>query len=84
LQGADIAYDVPAEILQQTTKCPSEFSCLRSDQCGDRPLCDVERAYSKEVLCLRADDWISCPYHLDFGGAKICLCPVRCWIHRQP
>ena len=76
-------FSVPAEILGQTTKCSHDFACLRTGQCGDRPLCEVEAAHGDKVLCVRSADWHKCPYHLDFGGAGYCVCPVHCAIHPQ-
>ena len=78
-----MAFNVPAEILKQTTKCPSEFSCLQTGLCADRSLCDVESPDGKNVLWLRSRDWKNCPYHMDFGMAKICVCPVHYWIYQQ-
>ena len=77
-------FEVPAAILEQTTKCRHDFSCLQTGQCGDRPMCDVERAHGEKVLCVSSADWPRCAYHLDFGGARFCVCPVYCWIHRLP
>lgn len=76
-------FDVSAAVLRQTTKCGQAFSCLHTGQCGDVPMCDVETAHGENVLCVQAADWPKCPYHLDFGGALFCVCPVRCAIHRQ-
>lgn len=76
-------FSVPAEILKQTTKCRHNYSCLETGQCGDSQMCDVETTHGEHVLCVRAADWPMCPYHLDFGGARFCVCPVRCEIHRQ-
>ena len=76
-------FSVPAEILRKTTKCSHDFSCLQTGQCGDNPMCDVQTAHSDNVLCVSAADWPKCPYHLDFGGARFCVCPVRCAIHQQ-
>ncbi len=76
-------FNVPAEILKQTTKCPSDFSCLETGRCSDRSPCDVERPAGENVLWLRSKESIDCPYHMDFGKAKICVCPVHYWIHQQ-
>ena len=81
--GVQPVFDVSAAILKQTTKCSHNFSCLKNGQCGDSQMCDVETAYGDNVLCVRAADWLQCPYHLDFGGARYCVCPVRCAIHQQ-
>jgi hypothetical protein len=74
---------VAAETIKNTTKCRHDYSCLETGQCGDSPMCDVETRHGENVLCVRAADWRDCPYHLDFGGAKFCVCPVRCAIYRQ-
>ena len=76
-------FEVAASILEQTTKCRHDFSCLQTGCCGDSPMCDVETAHGQNVLCVLATDWPQCPYHLDFGGARFCVCPVRSAIHQQ-
>jgi len=76
-------FSVPAAILKQTAKCRHEFSCLQTGQCGDNPMCDVDTVHSDNVLCVSAAGWPTCSYHLDFGGARFCVCPVRCAIHQQ-
>ena len=75
--------EVPAAVLKQTTKCSHAFSCLQTGLCGSGPMCNVERAHGDTVLCLSGTDWPQCSYHLDFGGARFCVCPVRCVIHQQ-
>jgi len=81
----DIApvFKVPAAILDQAAKCGHDHSCVRTGRCGDSPMCDVEAHYSGDVLCVVSGNWPDCQYHLDFGGARFCVCPVRCAIHRQ-
>jgi len=76
-------FSVSAAILRQTTKCGHDFSCLRTGKCGESPMCDVETAHGDQVLCVRSAGWPKCPYHLDFGGAEYCVCPVHCALHRQ-
>ena len=76
-------FKVPAEVLEKTTKCRHKFSCLQTGQCGDNPMCEVEETHGENVLCVRATDWPTCPYHLDFGGVRFCACPVRFAIHQQ-
>jgi hypothetical protein len=76
-------FEVPAAILKQAAKCGHDYSCLRSAWCGDRPMCDVEAQHGSNVLCVISTDWPDCHYHLDFGGARFCVCPVRCAIYRQ-
>ena len=76
-------FDVPAAIAKQATKCTHELSCLRTGKCGTSPMCVVETAHGDNVVCVRPGNWPECAYHLDFGGARFCVCPVRNAIHRQ-
>lgn len=82
-RGIRLVFDVPAAILRQTTKCGHDFSCLRTGRCGDSPMCDVAAAHAEYVLCVRTEGRPACQYHVDFGGAGFCVCPVRCTIHQQ-
>lgn len=75
--------DVPVALLKQATKCRDSHSCLQTGQCGDSPMCEVETAHAENVLCVRSANWPKCAYHLDFGGARFCVCPVRCAIYQQ-
>jgi hypothetical protein len=76
-------FSIPEEAIRKATKCRAEFSCLRSACCGSSPMCDVEARHADEVLRVSAAQWPSCSYHLDFGGARFCVCPVRSAIFRQ-
>ena len=76
-------FEVAAKTIEQTTKCKHDFSCLQTGQCGGKPMCNVATAHAEDVLCVRYADWPQCSYHLDFGGASFCVCPVRCAIHQQ-
>jgi len=76
-------FKVPAEVIHKTTKCGHNFSCLETGSCGDSPMCGVQTRLGDGVVCVSVSDWRDCAYHLDFGGAKFCVCPVRCAIHRQ-
>jgi len=76
-------FSIPEEAIQKATKCRAGFSCLRTACCGSSPMCDVEARHADEVLRVSATQWPSCAYHLDFGGARFCVCPVRSAIFRQ-
>ena len=76
-------FDIPAAIREQADKCRHDFSCLLTGRCGDGPMCEVESAHGSNVLCVLAAGWPECNYHLDFGGARFCVCPVRCAIHQR-
>ncbi len=76
-------FSVPQEVINKTTKCRHQHSCLKTGRCGDSPMCEAEEAHGPQVLCVRSAEWPGCPYHLDFGGARFCVCPVRNAIHAQ-
>jgi hypothetical protein len=76
-------FQIAPAILKQASKCRHDFSCLQTGRCGDNPMCVVETAHGENVLCVSGADWPQCSYHLDFGGARFCVCPVRSAIHRQ-
>ena len=46
-------------------------------------MCQADTLHGSNVLCVRSAGSLSCHYHLDFGGAGFCVCPVRCAIHEQ-
>ena len=71
---------VPKEVIDKTTKCSWQFSCLETGKCGDKnSLCDVEHVDGKDVLFLKWNKKLAedCPYHLSFGAGKVCTCPVN-------
>ena len=78
-----MVFDIPAAVIEQTTKCGHDYSCLQTGLCGENPMCGVETAHGENVLCVQAANWLKCSYHLDFGGARFCVCPVRCAIYQQ-
>jgi len=82
-EGVRIVFSVSEKILKKTTKCQHEYSCLETGRCGDGPMCAVEMTHGVDVLCVHSPDWPACQYHLDFGGARFCVCPVHCEIYRQ-
>lgn len=76
-------FSVPDTVLRQASKCRHEYSCLVTGHCGDTPMCQADTLHGSNVLCVRSAGSLSCHYHLDFGGAGFCVCPVRCAIHEQ-
>ena len=76
-------FEVPPAVLAQASKCGNEYSCLETGCCGGSPMCAVEAAHGDNVLRVLSAEWPRCSYHLDFGGARFCVCPVRSAIYRQ-
>lgn len=73
----------PDEILAAGTKCPANFSCQQSSQCGDRKMCDVKSVGGANVLFLHTKEPMPCPYRLRFGARQTCTCPVHFEIYRR-
>ena len=79
----DAALSVPKQILDQTTKCPNEFSCLSSGKCGDSGMCKVGAVHSENILFTERKQHQLCPYKLSVGEDQICRCPVHYAIYMR-
>ena len=75
--------EVSDKVRDETTKCPHDFVCLSTDQCGDRELCDVDYADGKNVLFLSSEHHHFCPYRITFGGREVCTCSTHYAIHQR-
>jgi len=78
-----MALSVPDDVVQETTKCPHEFSCLSTGQCGHADKCEVQSADGKNVLFLASEEQRACPYRIPFGRGQLCTCPTRYFIYKQ-
>jgi hypothetical protein len=74
---------VSQEILNATTKCPHEFSCLDSGQCGKHKMCEVDQAPAMNILFLKSKENVTCPYRTSFAYSQICTCPTHFTINRM-
>ena len=72
---------VKDSVLQETTKCQHNFSCLESGQCGDRKMCEVDYVDGPNLLILVSREDATCPYRTKIADRQICMCPVRCYIY---
>jgi len=79
----DVKFNISDQVLQETTRCPNNFSCLFSGQCGDPDECKVQMANGKNVLFLKSKKALACPYRLPFGKAQICTCPTHFAIYKK-
>ena len=75
--------EVPDSVLEETTKCPHNFACLSSGQCGDLDKCKVEEADGKNMLFLASKEYMSCPYRIHFGYGLLCRCPTHFAIYQR-
>jgi hypothetical protein len=76
-------YQVPETVRAKTTKCPHDFSCLRTGLCGTRPLCRVGSADGRNVLFLDENGSRACPHRLCFGERQVCVCPTHYACHAK-
>ena len=74
---------VSASILEETTKCEHNFSCLKTTSPLNRPACPVDYANGNNVLFLFSDKLTACPYHIPFGYGTVCTCPTRFAIYKR-
>ncbi len=77
-----MSFTISEKILNQTVKCEFGFSCLKSRKNEDKPMCDVDYANGQNVLFLKNDDSISCPYQTPYGYGMVCTCPTHFAIHK--
>ena len=64
---------VDENIIQKTTKCRKNFSCLS----GKTPLCSVELCIENKIHFIKCVGNESCNYRIPFGHSNVCICPVR-------
>jgi len=74
---------VPMSVIEETKLCPHDFACLSTGQCGDPAKCKVSYANGNNVLILKSDEDISCPYRNRFGSRQLCTCPVHFALYQQ-
>ena len=83
-ESADrMKFNISIKVLQETTKCPNNFSCLISGQIENSVGCKVQWAGSYNVLFLQSKEPLTCSYKLPFGEGQICKCPTRFAIYKK-
>jgi hypothetical protein len=81
-------FAVPDKILQETTKCGYEYSCLTTGECGNLPKCKVEKRFDEKMLFVSTTEdapCLSCPYKYSYGisHGHICTCPTHYAVYEQ-
>ncbi len=79
--------EISQDIIELTTKCHSNFSCLNDEEnpkCPDGlALCPVENEIGKDTVFVNFDKDHDCAYSTFYGTEnRICLCPVRNEIYK--
>jgi len=67
-------YRVSDDILNSTSKCRNDFSCLYGEtDC----LCEFNDAIENKLLFVKPNKNATCNYMLSFGYSYLCNCPTR-------
>lgn len=69
-------YRIDSHILNETTKCRINFSCLfGKDDC----LCEIEHGVKSDghVIFVKPMENVTCDYIFPFGYSWMCTCPTR-------
>jgi hypothetical protein len=76
--------------LKRTTKCPSNFLCLKNDtnpMCSkERSICSVEIPLESMIFVKGMNncyEYSDCAYKEEYGAGHICTCPVRFEIYSR-
>lgn len=69
-------FSISPDILNNTTRCRSNFSCLDEKQAC---LCEIESSLDNNILFVkpRKPTGYLCNYIMSFGYSYICKCPTR-------
>ena len=76
-----MVYEISNEIITKATRCRNKFKCL-TDREFD--LCRVNGQTLEGACFILMDNHKdNCKYHISFGDAHICSCPVRNELNKQ-
>lgn len=74
-------FRIPEHIKERASRCPYGHACLKEK--ADYPKCRVDDADGEDILFLRDQGEVSCPYRVLFADTAICRCPVHYRIIRD-
>jgi hypothetical protein len=73
-------FQINEDILKNTTKCTTNFSCLSGNRTD---LCKVEYNVDDKIHFVNCIGSKPCNYRIPFGYSFICQCPVRKEIYNR-
>ena len=76
----DKTMQIKDDILQRTTKCTHDFSCLSGDK---QRVCKVIGIIGFDMKAIKRKLEIDCTYCLSYGNGSLCLCPTRNEIYNR-
>ncbi len=71
--------EIDKEILDKTTKCDFNFSCLSNSK---HQHCKIKEIVPGSYIITECQNG-ECSYFLSFGKGGFCLCPVRQEIYKK-
>ena len=87
IRGEVLNIQIDDKIISSTTKCPSDFFCLKNT---GKPMCDVDRdicipeySIQESGLFVFPQSVNGCPYQMSFGYGFMCHCPTRHEIYKK-
>lgn len=78
--GKNAMFDVSEETRHETIQCDKSFSCLKND---GKDLCKVRLGGNGPAHFVKCPEDNHCSYRLSYGGAYLCICPVRNEIYNK-
>jgi hypothetical protein len=71
---------VDKAVLDRTTDCIYDFSCLSGDKMC---LCDVVASNEEDIIEIKSKPSRSCKYAIPLDSASYCHCPTRVEIYNR-
>ena len=68
-------FRIPEHTRKKASRCPFGHACLKAK--ADFPKCRVDDANGENILFLRDQGEVSCPYLILFADTAVCRCPVH-------
>jgi len=72
-------YKIDNSIMNLTTKCDRDFSCLSGE---NDCICKIIDKVGKRVAFVSYRQ-VACNYRMQFGSSYLCQCPVRAELNDQ-
>jgi hypothetical protein len=71
---------IDEEIIQRTTNCEHDFSCLSGDKIC---ICKANRLIGFDLLEINPKIVNGCRYRMSFGDTCFCNCPTRVELYNR-
>ena len=75
LLPATMNIKISEDIVNNTTECTKDFSCLNPD--AQRDICKILACLKNNLYFIKCLNEDYCSYRMSFGADFLCMCPVR-------